>query len=86
MGEQRQPQGSSGIEQMGKIKTWNDDPVVRVRNNDVDLALKLLRERMQNVDVFKHLGKRQKKSPARLRRRYKGPRAERKRGSSRLKS
>lgn len=61
-------------------KTWYDEPIVLVRNNNVDLALKLLRNRIQNAEVFKHIKKRRKNGLLWQRRRYKRQQAEEKKG------
>ena len=69
---------TAGAQWMEKIKTWNDAPVVTVKDNDVDLALKLLRKRMHNAEIFKQLKLRRKNLPNLRQRRDRGKRIQEK--------
>lgn len=48
---------------MEEKRIWNDATVVMVRDNEVELALKLLRKRMHNAEIFKQLKTRRKNLP-----------------------
>jgi hypothetical protein len=61
---------------MHGFNTLNDNPIVAVRNNNTALALKFLRQRMRNAEIYKHHKVRRKNTPSWRKRKYRSIRAE----------
>ena len=64
-----------------RFQFWNDDPTVWVKDNNIDIALKLLKKRLYNAKACTPINVRRRNCLAFQTRRYKRKRAEEKKKS-----